>query len=148
MAAFVCAMLLLTPPSGYYHLSLALFGIALLRADRSLMMGIPRGEQTAGGRERGARGHLSKFNLLLILVLLLTAIPVEYGLTDAGPAREEALRRRSFRLGDAALDPADLRAGAPLRDVPVPGPKSNDPESGVCSDQRMIEAGPSHTGDS
>jgi hypothetical protein len=74
IAAFICAMLLLTPPSGYYHLNLALLAAALHdRAGRG-----PIDERTESRETRSL-----DFNKLSILCLILTAIPVEYGLTHA-----------------------------------------------------------------
>jgi hypothetical protein len=83
VAAVLCAMLLLTPPAGYYHLNLALLAAALLAADRRRADTRPSDAQSPGGAALSDRRTPRKAHLVLILVLLLTAIPVEYGLTDA-----------------------------------------------------------------
>jgi hypothetical protein len=83
VAAVLCAMLLLTPPAGYYHLNLALLAAALLVADRRHAETRLKGaERPGGGDLSGPRGP-RKTHLVLIMALILTAIPVEYGLTDA-----------------------------------------------------------------
>jgi Glycosyltransferase family 87 len=90
IASFLVAMLLITPPAGYYHLNLVLVAAVIWsRASPSAS----REVSTIGPgtyHEPARSQTLSRRALVLLVSLAVTAIPVEYGIahSDAAWARQ------------------------------------------------------------
>ncbi len=103
IAAFLYAMMLVTPPSGYYHLNLALVGAALIYRGTSDAMA-PRLEPSEGLEQTGKRSR--SVSRWMVLALILTALPVEYGLTnEAGGSIQGVYRLIHSGWGTLLLTP-------------------------------------------